>query len=654
MKLYFSIIIPVYNRPEELRELLQSLQSQEYTGTFEVVIVEDGSTESAEAVVKTFQNSLQISYYYKENSGPGDSRNYGMQRAKGNYFILLDSDCILPKQYITEVYKALQTEFVPCFGGPDTAAPSFTTLQKAINHVMTSFYTTGGIRGGKKAVDQFQPRSFNMGIAKEVFEHVGGFSHIHPGEDPDLTFRIWKAGYTSRLFPEAFVFHKRRLNWSAFYHQMKKFGMARSILNQWHPDTARATYWFPTLFTAGLLLSLFLALAGIVAPLGIYMGYFVLVFFEAWIKNKAFTVAVLTIFAALVQFTGYGIGFFTATTLLSFSKEEPEKRLPHLFFTTKKRLKKPGKGFNKRKIQIFSFFLVCSSLAWLLSNLSKSYEASTALRLTYKNVPDTLLLSKNAAHTLEVTLKTSGFQFLYYHFIQKSVSIDVSQVLYHNEHYSITKAVLRKQIERQLPKNIVLLDVDRDALAVDVYRITSKNVPIQAHTVLSFQQNYIVEGTPKITPSHVTVKGPKREVDCITVVRTAPIPLDHLSSDFSRNVGLVFPEHLENSIFSIQKVNVSGKMVKFSEKVFQVPLQTVNFPEGYHVETFPNTIPVLCKATAAQLKVLTPADFNVIADYKQINGANTNTLLLEITQAPQNVYDVRLLESTATFILEQL
>lgn len=343
MNLHFSIIIPVYNRPEELQELLQSFQYQDFDRAFEVVIVEDGSTKSAGEVVKAFRKSLQISYYYKENSGPGDSRNYGMQRAEGNYFIFLDSDCILPKHYLTEVYKELQTEFVPCFGGPDTAAASFTPIQKAINHVMTSLLTTGGIRGRKKAIGNFQPRSFNMGISKEVFENVGGFGQIHPGEDPDITFRIWKAGYTSRLFPKAFVYHKRRINWTTFYTQVKKFGQVRPILNQWHPGTARVTYWFPTLFTGGLIIALLLALLGIVIPLGFYAGYFLLLFVEAWKKNKTLNVAFLTIFAAIIQCTGYGIGFLTTTILLNFSKEKPEKLFPHLFFNSKKMAKKTDK-----------------------------------------------------------------------------------------------------------------------------------------------------------------------------------------------------------------------------------------------------------------------------------------------------------------------
>ena len=335
MNTFFSIVVPVYNRPEEIRELLESLQEQDFQKDFEVVIVEDGSSQSSEEVVNRFQGKLNISYYFKENSGPGDSRNFGMQHAKGNYFIILDSDCILPKQYLSEVDKELTREFVHCFGGPDAADDSFTTIQKAINYVMTSFLTTGGIRGGKKGVGKFQPRSFNMGISKEAFEKAGGFGRIHPGEDPDLTFRIWKAGFETRLFPEAFVYHKRRIDWNKFYIQVNKFGMVRPILNKWHPGTAKPTYWFPTLFMLGLIVALALFFVGLGLPLMLYAFYFLVLFLDALIKSKSLIVALLSIFALMIQFTGYGIGFFKSTMLLNFSNKKPEELFPKLFFKKK-------------------------------------------------------------------------------------------------------------------------------------------------------------------------------------------------------------------------------------------------------------------------------------------------------------------------------
>ena len=328
----YSFIIPVYNRPNEIRELLESLSLQDFKKPFEVVIIEDGSSISSKEVLAPFLNKLDIAYYEKENSGPGDSRNYGMQRAKGDYFIVLDSDCILPPQYLGEVDKSLEETYVDCFGGPDAAHDSFTTVQKAINYAMTSMLSTGGIRGRKSSVDKFQPRSFNMGIAKEVFEQVGGYGKIHPGEDPDLTIRIWKAGYKTKLIPEAFVYHKRRIDWHKFFIQVNKFGMVRPILNKWHPGTAKVTYWFPSLFCLGLLISLVLLPFGIVEPILLYAVYLFLIFIDALLKNKNLMVALLSIVAVCIQFAGYGIGFLKSTFWINFSSKEPKELFPKLFF----------------------------------------------------------------------------------------------------------------------------------------------------------------------------------------------------------------------------------------------------------------------------------------------------------------------------------
>lgn len=332
MNLSFSFVIPVFNRPKEIRELLESLTQQTYEQLFEVVIVEDGSSLSSKDVVSEFSDQLTISYYEKENSGPGSSRNYGMERAKGNYFIILDSDCILPPQYLVEVEKSLSHEFVDCYGGPDTAHESFTVVQKAINYAMTSVLTTGGIRGNKSAVGKFQPRSFNMGLSKKVFESVGGFGKIHPGEDPDLTFRIWKAGYETKLIPDAFVYHKRRIDWNKFYKQVNKFGMVRPILSKWHPETSRVTYWFPTFFCVAFLVSVGLYFVNIHLPLWLFGIYFGLIFIDSLLKNKSISIALQSLLAVIVQFIGYGFGFLKSTILVNFSKKKPKELFPNLFF----------------------------------------------------------------------------------------------------------------------------------------------------------------------------------------------------------------------------------------------------------------------------------------------------------------------------------
>ncbi|WP_036154885.1 glycosyltransferase [Maribacter forsetii] len=332
MDLSFSFIIPVYNRPNEIKELLDSLRLQTYDKTFEVVIVEDGSTISSEEVIGEYVDDLAISYYKKPNSGPGDSRNYGMARAKGNYFIVLDSDCILPPQYLVAAEKSLQEDFVHCYGGPDAAHESFSTVQKAINYAMTSFLTTGGIRGGKKSVDKFQPRSFNMGISKEAFSTVGGYGNIHPGEDPDLTIRIWNKGYRTKLISEAFVYHKRRIDWNKFYIQVNKFGMVRPILNKWHPETKKITYWFPTVFCLGFVVSVLLALVGFKIPWFIYSTYFLVLFIDALLKTRNLKVAFLSLVATAIQFFGYGYGFLKSTLYINSSNKKPEEIFPKLFF----------------------------------------------------------------------------------------------------------------------------------------------------------------------------------------------------------------------------------------------------------------------------------------------------------------------------------
>lgn len=330
--LQFSFIIPVYNRPDEVRELLQSFCSLMGDSLFEIVIVEDGSTRDCKKVIETYGTKLNITYYKKQNTGPGDSRNFGMHRAKGNYFIILDSDCVLPPNYLDIVFKSLTNDYVDCFGGPDAAHSSFTNLQKAINFAMTSFITTGGIRGGNKRQKDFQPRSFNMGISKLAFEASNGFGNIHPGEDPDLAIRLSDLGYKTKLIPEAFVYHKRRVSWSKFYTQVYKFGTVRPILNQWHPKTNKLVFWFPTLFILGFLLAIILLVFGFNWLLLIYGLYFLLAFVTAILATNNLWVAMQAMAAIGIQFFAYGLGFLKSTVKLKFSNKLPEQQFPKLFF----------------------------------------------------------------------------------------------------------------------------------------------------------------------------------------------------------------------------------------------------------------------------------------------------------------------------------
>lgn len=329
--LYFSFIVPVYNRPDEVYKLLHSISKLDFKHSFEVVVVEDGSTVTCSDVCLRFRESVNISYYYKPNSGPGESRNYGMKRAQGNYFIILDSDCILPQHYLKEVERDLTLNFVDCYGGPDAAHQDFTNLQKAINYSMTSLFTTGGIRGGSEHLDKFQPRSFNMGLSKEAFEKSGGFGNIHPGEDPDLTLRLWSLGYKTRLIANAYVYHERRITGRLFYNQVKKFGMVRVILNKWHPDSKRIIYWLPTLFMLSHLVSLVFGLLGWYLPLFIICLYYVLILLDSMFKN-GLVVGVLSIVAVFIQFFGYGFGFLTSIIYLVVFNRDERVQFPHLFF----------------------------------------------------------------------------------------------------------------------------------------------------------------------------------------------------------------------------------------------------------------------------------------------------------------------------------
>ena len=336
MELSFSLIIPVFNRPDEIRELLESLLHQSYDKSYEIVIIEDGSVTTAKSVIEDYKGSLNITYLFKDNTGPGDSRNYGMQRAKGNYFIILDSDCVIPVNYLEKVAVSLNIKYVDCFGGPDAAHESFSNIQKAINYAMTSIFTTGGIRGNKKTVDKFQPRSFNMGISKKAFEDSGGFGNIHPGEDPDLSMRLWEKGYETKLIKEAFVYHKRRISFNKFLFQVKKFGMVRPILNSWHPGSSRIFYWFPSLFCIGFILSiaagLFIGSGRYLWPIILYAAYFSFIFLDALIKNKSLVVGLLAIIAVMIQFLGYGYGFLKSVILVNFTKSKPQELFPELFF----------------------------------------------------------------------------------------------------------------------------------------------------------------------------------------------------------------------------------------------------------------------------------------------------------------------------------
>lgn len=306
-----SFIIPVYNRPGETGELLDSLSHQKDCD-FEVIIVEDGSSESSEPVVEQYRELLDISYFYKENSGPGPSRNYGCEKAKGDYFIFLDSDCIVPRHYVRVVRETLEWNFTDAFGGPDEAHRDFTNFQKAVSYSMTSFLTTGGIRGGNERMGKFQPRSFNMGLTKKVYKTSGGFSAMRFGEDIDLSIRILDLGFTTQLIRNAFVYHKRRTNLRQFFKQVHNSGIARINLYKRHPGTIKLVHLIPALFILGTLSLLLLSLlcSWLFAwPLLLHM---LLLFLSATIKSRNPIVGFLAVITSYTQIFAYGTGFINA------------------------------------------------------------------------------------------------------------------------------------------------------------------------------------------------------------------------------------------------------------------------------------------------------------------------------------------------------
>jgi glycosyltransferase involved in cell wall biosynthesis len=307
----FSVIIPVYNRPQEVKEILRSLTTQTFKD-FEVIIVEDGSSTRCEDIVDIFRDQLRIEYFFKPNTGPGPSRNAGFARAKGNYFVVFDSDCILPSNYFATVVKDLEENHWDAWGGPDKTHEDFTMKQRAMGYTMSSVFTTGGIRGGKKHLGWFQPRSFNMGISRKVYEATNGFKFDRFAEDIEFSIRMKKAGFKVGLIPDAFVYHKRRINFHQFYRQVFNFGRGRALIGKVHPEEIKLTHWFPAFFLLGtiaLFIVPFVNFPLFLLGTSLFAVYLFAIFLHALIENKNLLVALLAIPAALCQLYGYGLGF---------------------------------------------------------------------------------------------------------------------------------------------------------------------------------------------------------------------------------------------------------------------------------------------------------------------------------------------------------
>lgn len=308
--MFYSVIIPVYNRPDEVDELLDSLTRQSYKN-FEVLVIEDGSSVPCKEVTGKYADKLDVHYFTKPNSGPGQTRNFGAERSKGDYLIILDSDCIIPEGYFEAVEKELADSPADAFGGPDRAHSSFSNMQKAINYAMTSFFTTGGIRGGKKKMDKFYPRSFNMGVRRETYRALGGFSKMRFGEDIDFSIRIFKGGYACRLFPGAWVYHKRRTDLKKFFKQVHNSGIARINLYKKYPESLKLVHLLPAIFTVGVFL-LLIGSAFTIFGLAPLLLFCLLIFIDSSLQNKSMKIGLISIAASFIQLIGYGTGFLRA------------------------------------------------------------------------------------------------------------------------------------------------------------------------------------------------------------------------------------------------------------------------------------------------------------------------------------------------------
>ncbi len=327
-----SIVIAIFNRKDELFELLQSLSFQT-DKDFEIIIVDDGSKINLQPTIELFNESLDIKYFRKDNSGPGLSRNYGARRARNEWLVFVDSDVMVEKDYIANIKKDIQD--IPCdaFGGADKAHKGFNLMQKAISYSMTSVFTTGGIRGNKKAVTKFQPRSFNMGVRKSAFEKVGGFSNMRIGEDPDLSMTLWENGFTTAFFDDIGVYHKRRVDFGKFSKQVYQFGSARPILNQRHPNYVKISFAFPSLFLIGYVMGLveyFWFNKTLI--LSLYGLYTFLVFFHALYKTRNVSIAAMAIISTYIQMFSYGYGFLKSWILLNVFRMKPEDAFPTHFY----------------------------------------------------------------------------------------------------------------------------------------------------------------------------------------------------------------------------------------------------------------------------------------------------------------------------------
>ncbi|MCJ7466275.1 MAG: YbbR-like domain-containing protein [Maribacter sp.] len=308
---------------------------------------------------------------------------------------------------------------------------------------------------------------------------------------------------------------------------------------------------------------------------------------------------------------------------------------------------------KKRKFKLFLIFVLCSAFAWFISKLSETYTTSTQFELYFENAPDSLLLGNSVNDKVIGTLRGTGFQFLGYNLKPKKIKIDLTQIRTENGKYYIPKANCKKQIEKQLPTSLTLLEINGEEIYLDLFKVEHKEVTVTSRVRLNLAQDYMIDGKLHIEPETIVIKGPKNEIDTITTVMTKKINAEDIHADFNIQVPLLLPPELKNTEFSSSFVRIAGQVARFSEKLLEVPIKIINLPPGLQIRTFPDKVTVICQAKIDDLKKIGPSDFQIIADYSEKKDENSNILSVRLEKKPDGLHAATLTETKIEFILKK-
>jgi len=329
----YSIIIPCFNRADEVAELLESISQLKFDpAQFEIIISDDGSTDNTKKLVEQNKSKLQCDLIYltQNNSGPGAARNHAMENANGDFFIFIDSDVTLSADWLFHIDLTLVEKKADAFGGPDSYREDFSPFLKAVNYSMTSFITTGGLRGKKgKKLARFYPRSFNMGLSRELWKKIGGFGSLRHGQDIEFSHRIIESGAQVIFIDQAVVYHKRRTNLRRFYKQVFNWGVARINLYKINKKMLEPLHSIPAVLTfvavTLLVLSLIFDLIKTIVLWGFSAGILILIYsmIDSIRIYKSIKPALWLPLVMPAQVLGYGFGFiYNAVRRIVLDKDE--------------------------------------------------------------------------------------------------------------------------------------------------------------------------------------------------------------------------------------------------------------------------------------------------------------------------------------------